>query len=276
RDVQLGIITDTLNKIIPRAVSANLTVHITERPLSGYPAGAKNTWTGDVDALAERVFTALYGRPAEPGITPLAAITEVLRRPFETVATADLITGADIRQYDPAATDAPEPWAMEVGMLALRVHDRLFGGRAPADAPPPDPRELGPVAAAEDAKRRRDIHGEIDALMGGERALKTAPWYPVRNGDIVHVHIEGGADPGSPPAWGETYVVEARDGYPEALQLCLVHHTATDGADDMTGAYAPGDYGDPLYELWFEAGPARLTIMRDGRVVHLGPAVPGA
>ncbi|WP_190232705.1 hypothetical protein, partial [Streptomyces umbrinus] len=29
---------------------------------------------------------------------------------------------------------------------------------------------------------------------------------------------------------------------------------------------------EPLYEAWFEAGPQRLTIVRDGRVVHDGAA----
>ncbi|MFE9296565.1 hypothetical protein [Streptomyces niveus] len=250
RDVQLGIIAETLRKTIP----------------------------GVDAAVAERIFTALYGRPKEPGITPLAAITEVLRRPVPSVATADLITGADVRVYDAGvddAADVPTPWAMEVAVLAKKIHDRLFGGQGPADAPPPDPRELSPVAAAEDAKRRRDLSGEIDALMGGERALKTAPWYPSLAGDLVHVHYEAAGH--GLPAWGETYEVIEDPEFAEDMRLRLVHHTAQGDAAIMTGAWAKesGDI-DPLYDMWFEAGPAVLTIVRDGRVVHLGPAVPGA
>lgn len=273
RDVQLGIITSTLHKMIPGAAPAFLSVEISEH-LPGRD-GARNTWTGDVDALAERIFTALYGRPTAPGVTPLAAITEVLRRPFPTVATADLITGTDVRRFDSSATDAPDPWAMEVGMLALKIHDRLFGGQAPAGVRPPDSRELSPVAAAEAAKRRRDLGGEIDALMGGERALKTAPWYPSRPGDLVHVHYEAAGH--GLPAWGETYEVIEDPEFAEDMRLRLVHHTAQGDAAIMTGAWAKesGDV-DPLYDMWFEAGSAVLTIVRDGRVVHLGPAVPGA
>lgn len=271
RDVQLGIITETLHKIIPGAVPGNLSVQIIER--LPYYEGAKNSWTGDVDAVAERVFTALYGSPAEPGITPLVAITETLRRPFETVAAADLITGTDIRHVDPSiprgSSGLPDPWAVQVDVLARRIHDRLFGT--------PDTTTAGtsPLAQAEDAKRRRDISGEIGALMEGKRALESAPWYPSRPGDLVHVHIEG---PGRGlPAWGETYAVEPDPGFPEGLRLRLVHHTAQGGDTATAGVYVSDDGGpDPLYELWFEAGPARLTIVRDGRVVHLGPAVPGA
>ncbi|MGW6309168.1 hypothetical protein ACWFRQ_17815 [Streptomyces niveus] len=269
RDVELGIIAETLAKTIPGAAPANLSVLITEhRPNRG-----ENTWTGGIDALAERVFTALYGRPTAPGVTPLAAITEVLRRPFPTVATADLISGADIRQYDPAVADAPEPWAMEVTVLALKIHDRLFGAQVPADAPPPDARDLSPLAQAEDAKRRRDLPGELGALMDGERALRSAPWYPSQVGDLVHVHYEGH---GPLPAWGETYAVEPDPGFADSLRLRLLHHTAKGDAATEAGVWATtGADPAPLFGMWFEAGPAVLTIVRDGRVVHLGPAVPG-
>ncbi|MFD3483810.1 hypothetical protein [Streptomyces sp. NPDC058665] len=267
RDVQLGIITSTLTKLIPGAVPAHLSVSITERLPSGYPEGAKHTWTGDVDTVAERIFTALYGRPTAPGVTPLAAITEVLRRPVETAATADFITGVDIRQWDPDATGTPKPWAMRADTLARLVHDRLFGAPGTASA------ESSPLARAEDAKRRRDIGGEIGALRSGERALKTAPWYPSRAGDLVHVHYEGIGDI---RAWGETYVVEPEPGFADSLRLRLLHHTAKGDAATMAGVWATnsGD-PDPLFDMWFEAGPARITVVRDGRVMHPVPAVPG-
>ncbi|MFB6950210.1 hypothetical protein ACFCXP_11320 [Streptomyces niveus] len=269
RDVQLGIITETLNKIIPGAVPGNVSARITEH----LPNGGVNGWSGSTDALAELVFTGLYGRPAEPGITPLAAITEVLRRPFETVAAADLITGTDIRHVDPSiprgSSGLPDPWAVQVDVLARRIHDRLFGtpGTTTAGA--------SPLAQAEEAKRRRDLGGEIGALTHGERALKSTRWYPSAPGDLVHVHYEA-AGPGL-PAWGETYEVIPDPQFSDDLRLRLVHHTAKGDAATMTGAWAT-EHGepDPLFDMWFEAGPGQMTIVRDGRVVHPGPAIPGA
>lgn len=202
RDVQLEIITRALARLIPRAAPAFITIRV-EETLPGRGVDSRNTWQGSVSAVAERVFTALYGRPQ-----PVAE-------------------------------------------------------------------QQSPLTQAEDAKRAGDIHGEVGALMSGDRALRTAPWYPVRAGDLVHLHYEDRTAADGLPAYGETYAVEVRDGYPNDLQLCLIHNTASD-ARDLAGVFAPGDIGDPLYELWFEAGPQRLTIIRDGRVVHLGPAVPVA
>ncbi|MFI6274276.1 hypothetical protein [Streptomyces sp. NPDC050988] len=152
-------------------------------------------------------------------------------------------------------------WAGDVHDVALHIVTRLYG--RPSDTP--DTRS--PLAQAEDAKRARDLGGELGALMAGGRALQSAPWYPTRAGDLVHVHYEPA---GTMPAFGETYAVEPRDGFPNSLQLCLIGHTAPD--DSMTGFFAPGPIEEPLYEAWFEAGPQRLTIVRDGRVVHDGAA----
>jgi hypothetical protein len=152
-------------------------------------------------------------------------------------------------------------WAGEPHDIALHIVTRLYGEQKGEP--------LSPLAQAEDAKRARDIHGEIDALMAGGRSLKSAPWHPLRNGDLVHVHYEAA---GEMPAFGETYAVEPRDGFPRDLQLCLIHHTAAKEHDDMAGVFAPGPIEEPLYEAWFEAGPHRLTIVRDGRPVHVGGA----
>lgn len=193
RDVQLEIITRALQDLIPRATPAFLSVEVTETlPRTGE---RKNTWSGSVDAVAERVFTALYGRPSA------------------TTAAAS------------------------------------------------------PLAQAEDAKRARDLGGEIGALMAGERALTSAAWYPARHGDIVHVHYE---QAGTNPPVGETYLVEAIDGGLFTLRLLCHSHPGDDDSDE--GAFAVEAADDPLYELWFEAGPQRLTIVRDGRVVHDGSA----
>jgi hypothetical protein len=200
RDPRLEIITEALQKLIPGATPAFLTVEVTETlPGTGE---RKNTWSGRTEAVAERVFTALYGRP-----------------------------------------DTAE--------------------------------QLSPLAQAEDAKRRRDIEGEIGALMAASSALESAPWYPTRPGDLVHVHYEQAGDM---PAFGETYIVsDAGDGL---LGMQLLAHTLPEtvpGLDaqttaDMAGVFTTEAADCPVYELWFEAGPHRLTIVRDGRPVHIGGA----
>ncbi|MGW1035043.1 hypothetical protein ACWD4Z_23005 [Streptomyces antibioticus] len=126
---------------------------------------------------------------------------------------------------------------------------------------------LSPLAQAEDAKRARDLAGEIGALMAGGTALESAPWYPARPGDLVHVHYEAG---GVTAAFGETYRITA--GAHGFLSMRLLCHTLPDGepAEGVVGCFAVDDDPDPLMELWMEAGPQRLTIVRDGRVVHAG------
>ncbi|WND33984.1 hypothetical protein RI578_06605 [Streptomyces sp. BB1-1-1] len=193
-DPRLQIMTETIEGLIPRATPAALSVAVTEA-LPGL-GERSNTWTGSPAGHAERLFTALYGRPA-----------------------------------------AGDP--------------------------------LSPLAQAEDAKRARDIVGEMAALQRGHADLTAAPWYPARPGDLVHVHYEAG---GLSDAFGETYLITAgTDGF---LSMQLLCHTlsATEDAEGMVGCFAVDDDPDPLMELWFEAGPHRLTIVRDGRPVHSGGA----
>lgn len=142
---------------------------------------------------------------------------------------------------------------------AIAVYTALYG--RPTE-------QASPLQQAEDAKRRRDIGGEIDALMDGQRALESAPWYPARKGDVVHIAYEPVAD--HLPPFGETYVVVDD---PEEGGLVL-KQIAWTGSEHAVGYYAPGTVDDPLLEPWMEAGPATLTIVRDGRVVHgrVGPS----
>jgi hypothetical protein len=127
-----------------------------------------------------------------------------------------------------------------------------------------------PLVLAEDAKRRRDFLGEVDALMGGERDLKAAPWYPAQLGDVVHVAYGGIPDVVSD--WGETYLVgPSEDGSEGYLSLRLIAHSLpAEMGDGGAGAFAVDDEPDPIFTPWFEAGPAALTIVRDGVVVHGG------
>ncbi|MEU7400734.1 hypothetical protein [Streptomyces sp. NPDC044948] len=193
-DPRLRIMTETLEGLIPGATPASISVAVTE-PLAG-PGHHSNSWTGSPAGLAEKLFTALYGRPA-----------------------------------------AGEP--------------------------------LSTLAQAEDAKRARDIVGEVAALQRGHTDLTTAPWYPARPGDLVHVHYEAG---GLSEAFGETYLITA--GADSFLSMQLLCHTLpeTEDPEGMVGCFTVDDDPDPLMELWFEAGPHRLTIVRDGRPVHWGGA----
>jgi hypothetical protein len=136
----------------------------------------------------------------------------------------------------------------------------------------------GPPAAA--AER---IH---TALFGRPRSeeetewMPSARWYPLRPGDLVHIHYEAGLA-GVPDAFGETYIVGDAGGpgdpVPRLLSMVLLAHTLPDSTpeDDvknLTGCYEAEASDDPLHNPWFEAKPHRLTIVRDGRVVHNGSA----
>jgi hypothetical protein len=197
RNANLQIITEAIEHLIPGAAPAFLTVTVTETlPGTANPDGSphKHQWSGQPEGLAERIFTALFGRP---------------------------------------------------------------------DTTP----QTSPLQQAEDAKQRRDLADEIDVLMSAGAALESAPWHPARPGDLVHVHYEGA---GHMPAFGETYLVTA--GAHGFLSMQLLAHTLPDTEDSagMVGCFAVEDDPDPLTDLWFEAGPHRLTIVRNGRPVHIG------
>jgi hypothetical protein len=152
-------------------------------------------------------------------------------------------------------------WAGEPHDVALHIVTRLYGRQKGEP--------LSPLAQAEDAKRARDLIGEVGILMSAGADLESAPWYPARPGDLVHVHYEAG---GSSDAFGETYIIAASEhGF---LSMQLLAHTLPEAEDNagMVGCFAVEDDPDPLMELWFEAGPHRLTIVRDGRPVHIGGA----
>lgn len=193
KDVRLEIISKTINALIPRATPAFITVEVVETlpgQLTGPDTPARNTWSGRPDGLAERIFTALFGRP-----------------------------------------DKPLP--------------------------------VSPKAQADDAKHARDLVGEVGALQTGYNSLHRAAWYPARAGDLVHVAYETA---GRMPAYGETYAVVPDPDSNGELKLTLLHHTCDD--ETRPGWFAPGVLGDPLIEPWMEAGPHRLTVIRDGTVIH--------
>lgn len=192
----------------------------------------------------------------------LKIITRVLKQPVDDVPAADVIYGRALAHLQDPNSQAPNPWAIQVDVLAMRIAAQL--------SLTDDAEQQNPVAQAEDAKRRRDLEGEISVLMSAGADLESAPWAPVRPGDLVHVHHEAGplAD-----AFGETYIVAA--GAHGFLSMQLLAHTLpedTEFLEGMVGCFAVEDDPDPLMELWFEVGAHRLTIVRDGRPVHIGPA----
>lgn len=162
-------------------------------------------------------------------------------------------------------------WAADIDDLALHICTRLFG--RPDDTP-----ESSPLVQAADAKRGRDLGGLLGALMAADQELTSAPWYPVRPGDLVHVHYSRERAGQTPtPAFGETYVIsdagKPGDAVGGLLDMQLLAHTlpdTIDGAEGLTGCFAVEAADDPIYEVWFEAGPHLLTIVRDGQVVHDG------
>lgn len=212
-----------------------------------------------------------------------------------------------------------------------------------------------PLAVAEDAKRRRDLAGEIGALTAADADLSARPWYPIRPGDVVLSWLP---PVGDVFAYGQTYLAvddTAADGtallrevsttdlpsidpetgkeLPEYLLVydeqqahwtleCPDDEEGTDlapwmsaehltGPEDVGAAKEwatrqigriedlderpvqgwkpwPGEQSAGLaavfpeppagphltdfYSLWFEAGPAAVTVIRAGAVVHGHPA----
>ncbi|MFF7521223.1 hypothetical protein [Streptomyces pseudovenezuelae] len=197
----------------------------------------------------------------------LKIITRALKQPVEDVPAADLIYGRSLAHIESPSPETPQPWAIQVDVLALRIAAQL-----PLSD---DTEQQSPLAQAEDAKRRRNIDDEIAALTGAHDQLTSAPWYPARPGDLVHIHYEQAGDL---PPFGETYIVG--DAGDNMMSLQLLAHTLPEtvpGMDaeataEMAGIFAVEILDCPLYQAWFEAGPQRLTIVRDGRPVHIGGA----
>ncbi|MFJ2002153.1 hypothetical protein [Streptomyces chartreusis] len=183
-----------------------------------------------------------------PGATPA----------FLTVTVTETLPGT----ADPDGTPPKHQWSGRPDGIAGHVFTALYGR-------PQTGEQLSPLAQAEDAKRRRDLAGEIGALTAGHDALTSASWYPARPGDLVHVHYEAA---GATPAFGETYLVAPgmADGFASMQLLAHTLPPDTEFLDGLVGCFAVDDDPDPLMELWFEAGPHRLTLVRDGRPVHVG------
>jgi hypothetical protein len=190
----------------------------------------------------------------------LEIIIEALHRLIPGAAPANLT----VYMIEKLADRSQNEWSGRPDGLALKIFTALYG------RPSATPDTRSPLEQAADAKRARDLVGELGALTGAERDLVSASWYPVRPGDLVHVHYEQAGDF---PAFGETYIVGHAGN--ELMSLKLLTHTCPlmeDEREGAVGCFTAEAADDPLYELWFEAGPQRLTIVRDGRAVHDGGA----
>jgi hypothetical protein len=163
-----------------------------------------------------------------------------------------------------------------------------------------EPEERSPRAAAEDAKARRDLPGEIGALTGADRDLRAQPWFPIQPGDVVCWSIEmpdgsrhgetllavddpmwpteGGAPLRSVSETPHDYgpVDEDEDEPYDPADDLFAYTSAPDieYVDDVEDEDAeepePGDrpnYQD-FYDVWFEAGPHRVAVIRHGQLVH--------
>jgi len=158
-----------------------------------------------------------------------------------------------------------------------RAHAHL---RLTAPAAPAVDDELSPRDAAEQAKGRRDLGGEIDALSTADRELRAQPWFPIQPGDVVCWSVDmpdGGRH-------GETLIaVDAPDWSTEAgaplRKLSQTPYETIGSATDTPAEQADEDQADEQYEdfydIWFETGPAKIAILRHGQLVHgTVPAAP--
>lgn len=199
---------------------------------------------------------------------------QIIREAIESLApgATPAFLKAEITETFPLAPDrAGKTWSGDPADIAQTVFTALYG-RPRTEA------AAAPLAQSDAAKARRDVGAMVEVLTHADHQLTRAPWYPVRPGDLVHVHYEPAGDM---PAFGETYIVsnagEPGETPPDLLSMVLLAHTLPDSTpeDDvkaMTGCFEAEAADDPLYTAWFEAGPQRLTIVRDGRVVHNGGA----
>lgn len=139
--------------------------------------------------------------------------------------------------------------------------------------------ETSPLARADDAKRRRDLAGELDALMQADQDLEAQPWHPLQPGDVVLCAFPP-LGPDDEP-YGETYVAMPGEDTDVAgnPMLQLVSASSLEPLGASTGEEDQAENGPeqelparaPFYDLWFEAGASLLTVIRAGRIVHGRP-----
>lgn len=200
----------------------------------------------------------------------LRIITRALEGLVPSVPPANLMVHFEERSPLGAGTQVRCLWHGSIPKLAEIIHLALYGRpREAAEQTEPG----SPLEQAAAAKGARDLHGEIAALMGGAQDLEEQPWYPPRPGDLVHLTYDAYD---RTPRTGETYVITRTqvEGMPDGfMDMSLLHATHPDSPH--VGCYASSCNDDPLMEVWMEAGRHCITVVRDGVVVHNGPAATG-
>lgn len=105
-----------------------------------------------------------------------------------------------------------------------------------------------PLAVAEEAKRRRDLAGEFDALTGADRDLRLRPWFPIRPGDVVLSYLPPVADS---PAYGQTYL--AVDDVTDVAGCAMLREVSTTDRPEPSQDL-------PEYLLVFDEAKAHWTL----------------
>jgi len=152
----------------------------------------------------------------------------------------------------------------------LRANRYGDGHRAHAnirlvDPTPRSAERPSPRRAAEDAKARRDLGAELDILTTADSDLRAQPWFPIQPGDVVCWSI----DMLDGSRYGETLVAVDDPSWSTGAGAPLRKVSATaDSAKPATeGQSSEPDYED-FYDIWFEAGPAKVSVIRHGHLVN--------
>lgn len=112
-----------------------------------------------------------------------------------------------------------------------------------------------PLSRAEDAKHARNLGTEINILSAADADLNAQTWLPLVAGDVVLMAFD------DQPDLAETYLAEPDDSAEgAALRQISSHYEIHEGTPPL-----------PFYDLWFEAGPGALTVIRAGVVVFGNP-----
>lgn len=139
-----------------------------------------------------------YTRAVDP-VDELAAGTVRIR--LEAVDPADLAAHeAALRSV--LALDSPGRDYGNRRGVGSRRYLRSTGIRDGAAAPAAQEPPYSPRAAADDAKRGRDLLGEIDVLRAADDDLTRRHWFPIQAGDVVLTFLPAAAT----PEYGVTYV----------------------------------------------------------------------
>jgi hypothetical protein len=142
----------------------------------------------------------------------------------------------------------------------LRANRYGDGHRAHANIRLTEPAADGrpsPRQAAEQAKDHRDLAAELAILTAADSDLRSQPWFPIQVGDVVcwSIDLPDGRH-------GETLVAVDEPNWSTEAGAPLRKVSATRLEQDSRWEY------EDFYDIWFEAGPSKIAIIRHGQLVH--------